>query len=131
VRKVVLETTSSNDDEELAVAPSSPEQPRLLGRSTFGLFGRDRENSKDKEGENGKDDGKMTQPSPVAEEEEEEDEEGVLSPDPGDEDAPESYAEAVAKGTSQEGQAGPSGGGGAGGAGKKKNRRKKRKGGRS
>jgi metal transporter CNNM len=127
VRKVVLETTSSNDDEESAVAAggSSPDQPRLLGRSTFGLFGRDRENGKDKESENGKEDGR-SQPSPVAEEEEDDDDENVLSPGPEDEDEPGSYAEAAAKGTSQDGQSGSSSG-----AGKKKNRRKKRKGGKS
>ncbi|KAH6617055.1 hypothetical protein F5144DRAFT_381724 [Chaetomium tenue] len=123
VRKVVLETTSSNDDEESAVAAgSSPDQPRLLGRTTFGLFGRDRDNGKDKEGGDGKEDGR-SQPSPVVEEEE--DGEDVLSPGPEDEDEPGSYAEAAAKGTSQDGQAGSSSGGG-----KKKNRRKKRKGGK-
>jgi metal transporter CNNM len=126
VRKVVLETTSSNDDEEAAVAAggSSPDQPRLLGRSTFGLFGRDRENGKDKEGVNGKEDGRNP-PSPVVEEEDDDDE-NVLSPGPEDEDEPGSYAEAAAKGTSQESQSGSSSG-----AGKKKNRRKKRKGGKS
>lgn len=123
VRKVVLETTSSNDEEESAVAAGSlPDQPRLLGRTPFGLFGRDRDNGKDKEGGDGKEDGR-SQPSPVVEEEE--DGEDVLSPGPEDDDEPGSYAEAAAKGTPQDGQAGPSSG-----AGKKKNRRKKRKGGK-
>jgi len=124
VRKVVLETTSSNDEEDAnAAVPSSPDHPKLLGRTAFGLFGRDRDNGKDKEAEDGKDDGKAG--------EEEDDEEDLLSPDPGDEDEPGSYAEAAAKGTSQEGEPGPSSGGDGGGAGKKKNRRKKRKGGKS
>ncbi|KAL2147319.1 hypothetical protein VTI28DRAFT_10309 [Corynascus sepedonium] len=135
VRKVVLETTSSNEDDELSsVVISSPDQPRLLGRSTFGLFGRDRENgkenSKDKEVEDGREDGKG-QPSSAAARQGEEGED-LLSGDQGDEEPPASYAEAAAKGTSEEGQAGPSSGGGSGGGtGKKKNRRKKRKGGKS
>ncbi|KAL2198019.1 hypothetical protein P885DRAFT_34315 [Corynascus similis CBS 632.67] len=135
VRKVVLETTSSNeDDESSSVVVSSPDQPRLLGRSTFGLFGRDKENGKEnskyKEVEDGREDGKG-QPSSAAAGQEEEGGD-LLSGDQGDEEPPASYAEAAAKGTSEEGQAGPSSGGGSGGGtGKKKNRRKKRKGGKS
>lgn len=61
VRKVVLETTSSNDEDEFAVLTSaSPEQPR---RSGTGFIARD---------------------GPV--EEDDEDDEGVLSPVTGDED---------------------------------------------
>jgi len=138
VRKVVLQTTGSNTDDESAsaVAASLPEQPRLLGRTTFGLFTRDsNKEPASKEKENGK-----SQVEDVEEEEEEEEEDGdLMSPVPGDEEAPESYAEAAAKGAavaaaSQEAPAGPSAGGsagGGGGAGKKKNRRKKRKGGKS
>ncbi|KAK4126868.1 DUF21-domain-containing protein [Parathielavia appendiculata] len=140
VRKVVLETTSSSNDEEesaavMTVASSSPDQPKIRGRSTFGLFRRD--SSKEAKG----------LPTPVEEREEEEEEEDLLphpvsgegvegEDDDDEEGAPGTYAEAVAKGMSQGGGAqagslsGPSGGGG-GGAGKKKNRRKKRKGGKS
>ncbi|AEO59065.1 hypothetical protein MYCTH_2306997 [Thermothelomyces thermophilus ATCC 42464] len=134
LRKVVLETTSSNEEEESSTpTASSPEQSRLLGRTTFGIFGRDRENGKesrkDKETEDGKEEGTV-QPSSAAGRQEEE-EVGLLSPDPGDEDAPASDAEAAAKGTSEEGQVGPSSVSGDGAGTKKKNRRKKRKGGKS
>lgn len=127
VRKVVLEASGSNDEDESAgTVASSPQQPR---RTTFGLFSRD-----NKDGKNGKEDAAAAKKQPTPAEEEEEDE-GLMSPGPGDdEDAPGSYAEAAAAGTSHEGQAGPSlgasGGGGGDGAGKKKNRRKKRKGGK-
>lgn len=145
VRKVVLQTSGSNDEDEsvsaAVAASSSPEQqqqPRLLGRTTFGLFARD--SNKDaaaKDKENGK-----GQVEDAQEEDDEEDDEGdLMSPVPGDEEAPESYAEAAAKGAAvaaaEEAQAGSSttggsaGGAGGGGAGKKKNRRKKRKGGKS
>ena len=136
VRKVVLQTADSKSEEPAAA--TSPEQPR---RSAFGLFsagGRESKDGKDgKEGEvQTKGPGKRPAPEEEVEdqkssqqqEEEEDEDEDLLSPIPGDEEAP-SYAEATAKGTAQEGQAGPSSGGG-GGA-KKKNRRKKRKGGKS
>jgi metal transporter CNNM len=145
VRKVVLETTGSNDDEESAViGPSSPDQPRLRGRGTFGLFG-GRDSSKDSSKEGNKEIGQQqqipSQPTPVEERDEEEfreegDEGELMSPVPADreeEGAPGSYAEAAAKGTAQQGaQAGSSSGPSGGvGSGKKKNRRKKRKGGKS
>jgi metal transporter CNNM len=51
LRKVVLETTSSNDDDDFAVGPASPEQqPKPLGKSFTGFFARD-EASKDRAGE--------------------------------------------------------------------------------
>ncbi|KAK4665809.1 cell agglutination protein Mam3 [Podospora pseudopauciseta] len=108
VRKVVLETTSSNDEDEFAVIGTSPEQPK--SRSTFGLFGRTDAATKN-EG--------------VGEEEEEEE---LLSPETGEEGT--SKGADVAKGNGAPGTAagGPSSGGG--GA-KKKNKRKKRKGGKS
>jgi metal transporter CNNM len=145
VRKVVLETTGSNDEEESAViGPSSPDHPRLRGRGTFGLFG-GRDSSKDSSKDGSKEVGQqqqqgMSQPTPVEERDEEEggEEEGLMSPVPGDgeeeeEEAPGSYAQAAAMGTSHQGaQAGSSSGpSGGGGGGKKKNRRKKRKGGKS
>ncbi|KAJ4293957.1 cell agglutination protein Mam3 [Collariella sp. IMI 366227] len=46
VRKVVLETTHAREEEadtaaaSAVVAAASPDQPRLLGRTTFGFFGR-------------------------------------------------------------------------------------------
>jgi metal transporter CNNM len=143
VRKVVLEASGSTDEDESAVAvASSPQQPR---RTTFGLFARDNKDNKDvkngKDSSTGEEGGKdAAAAAPAAKsqaqlapaEEEDEDEE-LMSPGPGDdEDAPGSYAEAAAVGTSHEGQAGPSSGasGGDGAAGKKKNRRKKRKGGK-
>ncbi|AEO64335.1 uncharacterized protein THITE_2110384 [Thermothielavioides terrestris NRRL 8126] len=156
VRKVVLETARPDDAEELAasVIPSSPEQPRLLGRAPFGLFARDSRDSKhadtkdqdpqqaqqaqQQSGGKGVD---TRQPPETVEEEEEqeeetdpqgnEDEEALLPPDGGDdEETPGSHAEAAAKGASQGARAGPSGEGSGGGA-KRKNRRKKRRGARS
>lgn len=116
VRKVVLETTSSNDDDESAVATAtSPEQPKLLGRSTFSLFGRDGAGAA-----GSKDESKSRAEQAVVEEEEEE-EEGVLSPDAGEEEAPGSSTKDRAEGSKESS---------AGGGGKKKNRRKKRKGGK-
>ncbi|KAK4172694.1 putative transporter [Triangularia setosa] len=105
VRKVVLETTSSNDEDEFAVIGTSPEQPK--SRSTFGLFGR----------------ADTTKSDAVEEEEEEE----LLSPETGEEGT--NKGGDATRGTGAPGLAagGPSGGGGA----KKKNRRKKRKGGKS
>lgn len=124
VRKVVLETTSSAEDEEaVGQGSSSPEQQpsHSVTRAPFGLFSRDgRSSSKDK----ADDRNPVSQPSQEGEDEDDE----LLSPGPeDDEDGPESYAEAAAQGTQQEGEAG----GASGGAGKKKNRRKKRKGGKS
>ncbi|KAK0668497.1 putative transporter [Cercophora samala] len=104
VRKVVLETTSSNDEDEFAVIGTSPEQPK--SRGTFGLFGR----------------------ADAAKSETAEEEEELLSPETGEESASKG-GDASSKGNGAPGTAagGPSSGGGA----KKKNRRKKRKGGKS
>ncbi|KXX72892.1 Protein MAM3 [Madurella mycetomatis] len=121
VRKVVLET-SSNDDEDLAVAAATPvEQHKPLSRSTFGLFTRDGTgmlSSKDQDQDQRKGAGKSQVDEQQGEEDEEEEEEGVMSPDPGDEEASGSRAagDGVAKGA------------GGNGGGKKKNRRKKPKG---
>ncbi|KAH6617823.1 hypothetical protein B0J18DRAFT_262345 [Chaetomium sp. MPI-SDFR-AT-0129] len=129
VRKVVLETTSSAEDEEaIGQGSSSPEQQpsHSVTRAPFSLFARDgKSNSKDKADEAGN----LTTSQPSQEGgNEDEDEEELLSPGPeDDEDGPESYAEAAAQGTQQEGEAG----GASGAGGKKKNRRKKRKGGKS
>ncbi|KAK4230197.1 putative transporter [Podospora fimiseda] len=111
VRKVVLETTSSNDDDEFAItASTSPDQPKPQSRSTFGLF-----ISRDNNNQQGS--------SSKAIEDDDEEDEALLSPDAGEESAtaggPSSGAASNTK----------SGGGGSGS--KKKNRRKKRKGGKS
>lgn len=132
VRKVVLQTADSRGEEPA----TSPGQPR---RTTFGLFSSGRESKDGKDGKEGEAQAKGPGKRPASDEEvedqktqrqeeEEDEDEDLLSPVPGDEEAG-TYAEAAAKGTAQEGQAGPSSGGG-GGA-KKKNRRKKRKGGKS
>ena len=101
VRKVVLETTSSNDDDEFAVitALPSPEQTKTVPKKPESSF---------------------TTKDGASDQLEEEDEEGVLSPDAGDE-GPSGKGEAG----DQQGDASGSG------AGKKKSRRKKRKGGKS
>ncbi|KAK4201565.1 putative transporter [Triangularia verruculosa] len=125
VRKVVLETTSSNDEDEFAViggtSPEQHQQPK--SRSTFGLFGR----------------GDTTKSEAAAVGDEEEEEE-LLSPETGGEESggggPVSDK---AKGNNNDVGGTANGGGGAagpssssgGGAAKKKNRRKKRKGGKS
>ncbi|KAK0704150.1 hypothetical protein B0T21DRAFT_320922 [Apiosordaria backusii] len=117
VRKVVLETTSSNDEDEFAVVGgTSPEHPK--SRGTFGLFGRGAETTARSEASH-------------AEEEEEEEEEELLSPETGEEGGGISKGgDDATKGNGATGTGtaagGPSSGGG-GGA-KKKNRRKKRKG---
>ncbi|KAK3902682.1 hypothetical protein C8A05DRAFT_15292 [Staphylotrichum tortipilum] len=133
VRKVVLQTSPSSEAEELSTpvqVTSPPEQPRLLGRTTFGLFARDQKDGKDKEG--GKEQGPsqeaggkdLKRSADSAEEQDEED----------DEEEHGSGAEASTAGAAQQTQEGsstsskPSGGGGGG---RKKNRRKKRKGGKS
>ncbi|GAB1316008.1 cell agglutination protein Mam3 [Madurella fahalii] len=121
VRKVVLETTSSNEDDDFAVAATTPvEQSKPLSRSTFGLFTRDGTgllSSKDADQRKG--DGKSLADEQEEGEDEDEEEEGVLSPGLGDEEASGSRA-------ARDGSAKGAGGGG----GKKKNRRKKRKGGK-
>lgn len=104
VRKVVLETTSSNDDDEFTLLAGSPDQPRSRTRSGAGLFRSERV---------------------VEEEEEEEEDEGLLSPDPGDEN----MAESSKQGGDATNEATPSASGSTGA--KKKSRRKKRKGGKS
>ncbi|KAK4189350.1 putative transporter [Podospora australis] len=109
VRKVVLETTSSNDDDEFAVVANSPDnQPKT--RTTFGLFA-----SRDN-----KDDAK----SQTSQQAHDEDSEEPMSPHAGSHETPS---------PSSNGGAAKSDGTGAGGStsGKKKSRRKKRKGGRS
>lgn len=145
VRKVVLQTSPSSEAEESsATITSPPEQPRLLGRSTFGLFARDQKDGKDKEAgkepgpaqEEGSRDLKRSADS-AEEHEDEDDEEEIMSPVGGDEDGTGSGADAAAAGGSgaQQTQAGPSSSSskpsGGGGGGRKKNRRKKRKGGKS
>jgi metal transporter CNNM len=66
VRKVVLETTSSTDEDDFAIT-TSPDQSKSQSRTNLSIFIRD-------------------QVPEVQEEEEEEG--GILSPDPGDESAP-------------------------------------------
>lgn len=103
VRKVVLETTSSNDEDEFAVVTtaSSPEQSKAApARISTGFFSRDLRDEPAEEGEN----------------------EGLLSPDGGEEDQ---EPEGDSKGDG--GRPGSS----SAASGKKKNRRKKRKGGKS
>jgi metal transporter CNNM len=102
VRKVVLETTSSNEDDEFAVVGTSPEQARSKAKTMTGLFAREH----------------------VSEGEEEEDE-GLLSPDSGDE--PVAGSSVHGDGPQSESQTG----GASNASGKKKSRRKKRKGGKS
>ncbi|KAK3995309.1 putative transporter [Cladorrhinum sp. PSN332] len=107
VRKVVLETTSSNDDDEFAITTStSPDQPKPQSRSTFGLF-------------ISRDSNSQQAASRKAVEDDDEEDEALLSPDSTAADGPSSGAASTTK----------SGGGGSGS--KKKNRRKKRKGGKS
>ncbi|KAL2162232.1 hypothetical protein VTH06DRAFT_7145 [Thermothelomyces fergusii] len=114
LRKIVLETTSSNEEEESNTPASSPELSRFLGRATFSLFGRDKENGKENGKDKGTGDGKG-------------EEEALLSPELADEDGPASDAEAVSNGTSEKGRAGSPGVNGNGAEAKRK--RKKRKGG--
>lgn len=107
VRKVVLETTSSNDEDEFAVVVTSPDHPKT--RTSFGLFAsREREDSK-------------SQSSQQAIEEEEEE---ILSLDGGEEEA--AGPSGTGGGTKSNGTSA-----GSGTSGKKKSRRKKRKGGKS
>ncbi|KAL2266060.1 hypothetical protein VTJ83DRAFT_5412 [Remersonia thermophila] len=145
VRKVVLEATGGSPDEGDEAVASSPEQPRLLSRSTLRLFSRESHDGKN--GDKDKTDGEAAgesraqQPSPVAqqaeeageaEEAEEEDRDGgeVLSPvSAGDGTAEE--AQSPSTPTAGASGAGSAAGTGSSGGGKKKNRRKKRKGGRS
>ncbi len=149
VRKVVLQTSSSSEAEESAATltlTSPPEQPRLVGRSTFGLFSRDQKDSKDKDTggkeptpapEESTKDLKRAADSAGSQEDDEDDEEEIMSPVGGDEDGAGSTA-AEAESAEQQTEAGPSSStssapkpsGGGGGA-RKKNRRKKRKGGKS
>ncbi|KAL1837461.1 hypothetical protein VTJ49DRAFT_3760 [Mycothermus thermophilus] len=130
VRKVVLETSGGSTDEGEEAVASSPEHPRLLGRSTLRLFSgessyNNKNGDKDKKDVAAAGESREHQPSPVveqAEEEEEGDEGEVMSP-----------VSAGGDGTAEEVQS-PStsvAGAGSSSGGKKKNRRKKRKGGRS
>ncbi|KAK0617087.1 hypothetical protein B0T14DRAFT_568632 [Immersiella caudata] len=107
VRKVVLETTSSNDEDDFAVVTtmSSPEQTKAVPA---------------------KPEASVSNKDGTAEEPEEEDEEGVLSPDVGDE-GPSGKSDGDQAGGTSAGGSGMAGGSG----GKKKSRRKKRKGGKS
>ncbi|KAK4162871.1 putative transporter [Cladorrhinum sp. PSN259] len=108
VRKVVLETTSSNDDDELVISAStSPDQPKPQSRGTFGLF-MSRDNNQ--------------QAGSTKTIEDDDEEEGLLSPD-GEEES------TAAGGPSSEAASTAKSGGGS--LTKKKNRRKKRKGGKS
>ncbi|KAK0641072.1 hypothetical protein B0T16DRAFT_393413 [Cercophora newfieldiana] len=105
VRKVVLETTSSNDEDEFAVVtvPSPQQTKSVPAKAEASVSNKD-----------GAD--------------EEEDEEGVVSPDVGDE-RPSSKSDGDQPGGTSAGGSGTAGGSGS--AGKKKSRRKKRKGGKS
>ncbi|KAK3945648.1 hypothetical protein QBC46DRAFT_371272 [Diplogelasinospora grovesii] len=107
VRKVVLETTSSNDEDEVVVITSCPDQPKAASRSTLNFFG-------------------PAVAEPVSEGEEEDD----------GNDLPSSRDGAGDSGPSGENESKSKAGGSSGSAGgsssnKKKNRRKKRKGGKS
>lgn len=109
VRKVVLETTSSNDEDEFAVVTTtpSPQQTKAIP-------------AKPETGVSNKDG--------AEDQHEEEDEEGVLSPDAGD-DGPSGKSDGDQPSGASAGGSGAAGGSGSGG--KKKSRRKKRKGGKS
>lgn len=104
VRKVVLETTSSNEDDEFAITISSPGQTKTQARTDTGSSGF------------------VAREDPVSEAAEDE---GLLSPDPGDEHTAGPSSDAGSRSDAGTG-GGPSNAGG-----KKKSRRKKRKGGKS
>ncbi|KAK3682434.1 hypothetical protein B0T22DRAFT_471083 [Podospora appendiculata] len=107
VRKVVLETTSSNEDDEFAVtiSTSSSDHVKVKTKPSVSALATERV-------------------------EEEEEEETVLSPISGNESGPGPSGEGGRSGSSG-GETGPARGGASSASQKKKNRRKKRKGGRS
>ncbi|KAM7207300.1 protein MAM3 [Naviculisporaceae sp. PSN 640] len=161
VRKVVLETTSSNDEDEYAVtisqAPGSSSSQKGSGQSQSAASGfkdsiltitgvgngkhKDKKNEEDSEESSPLLKNKDKDHGTDGQHDHDVDEEAILSPDDGEDDGEEERpGTAISTNPSQHDGAGDGAGaapggssnaGASGGGGKKKNRRKKRKGGKS